>query len=137
MLISPQATILYVEDDANCREIMKLLLCKVMKFPGLTLLEDNSNFMEKIQALPAVPTVIFLDIQMKPYDGYEMLKMLRTDHRYERVPIIAMTANVMASDVETLKVAGFDGMIAKPIVRQVFPELLKQILTGQPVWFIS
>ncbi len=132
-----QPTILYVEDDANSREIMRLLLVKVMKFPGLTVLEDNSNFMEKVSAIQVVPTVIFLDIQMKPYDGYEMLRMLRCDHRYEHVPIIAMTANVMASDVEGLKAAGFNGMIGKPIQRQVFPDLLKQILTGQPVWFIA
>ena len=45
----------------------------------ITLLDDNTNFMDKVRDLPAVPDVIFLDIQMRPHDGYEMLKMLRGD----------------------------------------------------------
>ncbi len=74
---------------------------------------------------------------MRPYDGYELLKMLRSDSTYKEATIIAMTACVMATDVQALRAAGFNGLIGKPILRQVFPGLLKQILTGEPVWFVS
>jgi len=134
---SPQPVFLYVEDDAFSREIMKLMVVTVMKYPNMTILSDNQDFMDKVRALPAVPTVIFLDIQMKPHSGYDMLKMLRSDKQYDKSQVIAMTANVMASDLEELKAAGFNGLIGKPIMRQVFPDLLKQILDGQSVWFIA
>ena len=129
--------LLYVDDDANSREIVKLLIVKVMKIPDITVFEESQDFMEKVRALPAVPAVIFLDIQMHPHDGFAMLKMLRSDTAYDKTRIVAMTANVMATDVEALKAAGFNGLIGKPIVRQVFPDLLRQILAGQSVWFIS
>ena len=132
-----QSGILYVEDDANSREVMALLILRVLKLPDLAIIDDNNNFMDKVRALSTVPQVIFLDIQMMPHDGYAMLKMLRADPRYEKSNIIAMTANVMANDVEALKAAGFNGLIGKPILRQVFPELMRQILAGQPVWYIS
>ena len=48
-----------------------------------------------------------------------------------------MTASVMATDVQALRAAGSNGLIGKPILRQVFPSLVKQILTGEPVWFVS
>ena len=64
-------------------------------------------------------------------------RIRRREGPHHHIWIIAMTANVMASDVKALKASGFSGLIGKPIVRQVFPDLLKQILTGQPVWFIS
>lgn len=134
---SSPPTFLYVEDDQLCREIMLLLIVKVLGYSTLTIFENNANFMEQVHALPGVPDVIFLDIQMRPYDGYEMLKMLRNDPAYQRSKIIAMTASVMATDVEALKKAGFDGLIGKPIMRQVFPDLLKQILQGEAVWFVT
>jgi CheY-like chemotaxis protein len=130
-------TFLYVEDDELSREIMQLLVVKALGYPYLTLFESNVNFMEQVRALPRIPDVIFLDIQMYPYDGYEMLKMLRSDPAYQQCKIIAMTASVMATDVEALRTAGFDGLIGKPIMRQVFPDLLKRILQGEAVWFVS
>jgi CheY-like chemotaxis protein len=130
-------TFLYVEDDQLCREIMQLLIVKVLGYPKLIIFEESANFMERVRALPSIPDVIFLDIQVHPHDGYEMLKMLRSDPAYQNRKIIAMTASVMATDVEALKKAGFNGLIGKPIMRRVFPDLLKQILEGEDVWFVS
>jgi len=48
--------------------------------------------MDKVRALGAVPDVIFLDIQMRPHDGYEMLEMCAADEVYRGARIIAMTA---------------------------------------------
>jgi len=142
--VSPQSTptnsqpsFLYVDDDRLSREIMEMLVVKALGYPHLTTFEDNSNFMEQVRALPKVPNVIFLDIQMRPHSGFDMLKMLREDPAYKDTKIIAMTASVMATDVQALRKAGFDGLIGKPIMRRVFPDLLKQILTGESVWFIS
>lgn len=130
-------TILYVDDDGLSREVMKLLVVKAMGFPNLTMFEDSANFMEKMRELVHKPDVIFLDIQIFPHDGYEMLKMLRADEHFKDATVIAMTASVMATDVQALRTAGFDGLIGKPIMRQVFPSLLKQILAGEPVWFVT
>jgi CheY-like chemotaxis protein len=128
---------LYVEDDILSCEIMSMLLTKQLRYTNLTILSDNHNFMDKVRGMPCVPDVVFLDIQMHPYDGFEMLTMLRADPVYRPAKIIAMTASVMATDVQALRKAGFDGLIGKPIIRQVFPQLLQQILNGEPVWFIS
>lgn len=128
---------LYVEDDMMSREIMRLLIVQELGYPRLTIFDQNDNFMERVHALSEVPDVVFLDVQMQPHDGYEMLNMLRTDPVYAKCKIIAMTASVMATDVESFKKAGFDGLIGKPIMRNEFPGLLKQILTGESVWFVA
>lgn len=132
-----QPVILYVEDDMLSREVMRLLLQKELGYTEVTIIDDNQDFMNKVRALGRVPDVIFLDIQMRPYDGYEMLNMLRADADYHDCQIIAMTASVMATDVEALKKAGFSGLIGKPIMRHAFPEQFEQILAGKTVWFVS
>jgi len=132
-----QPLILYVEDDMLSREVMRLLLQRELGYTELMIIDDNHDFMDKVRALPRVPDVIFLDIQMRPHDGYEMLSMLRADEAYRDCQIVAMTASVMATDVEALKKAGFNGLIGKPIMRQAFPDQLHQILARKAVWFVS
>ena len=129
-------TFLYVEDDTLSREIMQLLM-EVLGYTDISILAENDNFMDRVQALPHVPDVAFLDIQMRPHDGYEMLQMLRDDPSYKGCTVIAMTASVMATDVDALRKAGFDGLIGKPIMRNVFPKLVQQILAGESVWYVS
>ena len=130
---------LYVEDDPMSRQVLQILLTKVMAYDksDLSLFEDSVNFMERLQALPTLPDVIFLDVHMEPHDGFAMLKMLREDPAYCNVPVVAVTAGVMASDIERLKETGFSGMIGKPIRTRIFPSLVQRILEGDTVWFAT
>lgn len=127
---------LYVEDDPMSREVMQLLMSNIVQRP-ITIFEDSTDFLERFKALPQMPNVIFLDIHMLPHDGYEILQMVRSVEGGETITIIAMTASVMALDVEQLRRAGFDGLVGKPIRNRIFPELLEKILNKEPVWFVS
>jgi CheY-like chemotaxis protein len=129
--------ILYVDDDPMSRDVLQILFHKVMGIPDLYLLPNSENFSEQVAALPRVPDVVFLDIQVRPLNGYEMLAYLRQQPAYANTPIIALTANVMASDVDQMKAAGFSGLIAKPITNRLFPLLFKKILAGESIWYIS
>lgn len=128
---------LYVEDDTFSRQVVNMLITRVLGYSDITIFEDSQNFMTRMSQLTRKPDVIFVDIQMSPHDGYAVLKMLRDDERYATATIIAMTANVMATDIEKLKKTGFDGLIGKPIDRKLFPELVTKILSGESVWFVT
>jgi CheY-like chemotaxis protein len=132
-----EPSFLYVDDDALSRDVMKILLERIMGFSKVTYFENSHSFMSKIRALPEQPTVIFLDIKMRPHDGFELLTGLRNDPHYQSTKIVALTANVMANDVDKMKQAGFSGLISKPIVHRIFPELVGKVLDGEPVWYIS
>lgn len=127
---------LYVEDDMASRQVVKVLITRVMKHEHLHIFENSADFMTRIHALNSKPTLIFLDIQMRPHDGYEVLSMLRRDPNFAHTTIIAMTANVMSSDVDQLKAAGFNGLIGKPIDNTIFPQLVSRILSGEAIWFL-
>ncbi|GAB5492866.1 MAG: response regulator [Phototrophicaceae bacterium] len=129
--------ILYVEDDEENREIMRLLVEAVMGFEGLTIFEDSHNFRERLEALNPQPDIILLDIHVPPYDGFEMLKMIREHSRFKNTPVAALTASVMNEEVNQLKTAGFDGVIAKPLDMDTFPTVLTRITQGETVWDIA
>ena len=131
-----QPAFLYVEDDALSRRIIDVMLRQVMGFSNTTIFDNSLNFLDRLHGLPTIPDVIFLDVQIRPHDGYEVLNLLRQDSAYRDVPVIAMTANVMSHVVEHLKKAGFSGLIGKPILKEVFPQLVKNILNGEAVWYV-
>jgi two-component system cell cycle response regulator DivK len=56
-----------------------------------------------------------MDINMPDVDGYTLTEQIRSLPGFERVPILALTANVMRGDKEKTLEAGCDGYIQKPI----------------------
>lgn len=129
-------TFLYVEDDALSREVMELIITKVMQFDNFTSFPDSKDFEARLEALAYVPNVIFLDIHLQPLDGYQLLKILRNNPKYRAAKIIAITASLMSFDISQLQKAGFDGLIGKPIMQDVFPDILTRLLAGETVWHI-
>jgi CheY-like chemotaxis protein len=128
--------VLYVEDEPMSRMVMSILLTKKLGLEDVTIFSDSSNFLERVKKLPQTPDVVFLDIHVPPYDGFQMLSMLRALPEYENVRVIALTASVMNEEVQELKEAGFDGGIAKPIDQSIFDTLLQRIMNGDEVWSI-
>ncbi|MBF0265853.1 MAG: response regulator [Gammaproteobacteria bacterium] len=59
--------------------------------------------------------IVLMDIQMPVMDGYEATTKIRQNDRFTQLPIIAMTANAMASDREHTAAVGMNHHISKPI----------------------
>ena len=135
--MTPQEpAILYVEDDPQSRKLMSMLLKGRMKLPHVTILEDSQDFLTHVEALDPKPDVILLDIHMKPYNGFEMISMLRELSWANDKPIVALTASVMNEEVQRLRSIGFNGCLAKPIDLETFPDTLQRILSGEIIWRI-
>lgn len=128
--------VLYVEDDDLSCEIMRLLLEGEMQLQHVTIFQDSSDFLERLQALNPQPDVILLDIHMRPYTGFDLLIMLRSQEAYRNVPVIALTASVMNEEVQQLRTAGFSSVIAKPIDQDFFAAMLHRILQGEQIWHV-
>jgi two-component system cell cycle response regulator DivK len=106
-----KATILYVEDNPDNRTLVRRILLSedyamleaVNAFDALNILKDNR------------PDLILMDINMPDMDGYTLTAKIRALPGFERIPILALTANVMRGDKEKTLEAGCDGYIQKPL----------------------
>lgn len=108
---SNRGTILYVEDNPDNR----LLMRRVLAAEGYTVHEapTAAKALETLQSLH--PDLILMDINMPDVDGYTLTAKIRSLSHIGKIPIIALTANVMKGDRERSIAAGCDGYIQKPI----------------------
>ncbi|MEO1288910.1 MAG: response regulator [Chloroflexota bacterium] len=128
--------ILYVEDDANSRQVFKMAEQMIPNLFYTTIFADSVDFENRIQQLDHTPDLIFLDIHVPPHSGFDMLEMIRQNPDFDNVPVAALTASVMNDEVEMLKHAGFQGVLGKPIDLDILPEVIEQLIDGVPIWHI-
>ena len=110
-------SVLLAEDNDLNAEITTMLLEK--EGMVVTRAADGEQVVEKFKNAPAEAfAVILMDIMMPKLDGYAAARAIRTlegraDGR--TIPIIALSANVFAEDIEASKAAGMDAHLSKPL----------------------
>jgi len=103
--------ILLVEDN----EINQELALELLTAQGIRVKVAN-NGTEAIAILDEQSfDGVLMDCQMPVMDGYEATRKIRQQERHKDLPILAMTANVMAGDREKVLAVGMNDHIAKPI----------------------
>lgn len=120
--------ILLVEDNELNREIAT----EIIGMTGVTIdsAENGKVAVEKVMEAPEKwYDLIFMDIQMPIMNGYEATAAIRAlAGSRGKVPIIAMTANAFAEDVQLAKNTGMNEHIAKPLDLNKLNDVLKQRL---------
>lgn len=107
---------LMVEDNESNADIVR----EILEMAGLEIVQAW-NGREAIEMMAAAEdwyyNIIFMDIQMPVMDGYEAVKAIRGMERQyaKEVPILAMSANAFADDVQASLAAGMNEHISKPI----------------------
>ncbi|TLS76698.1 response regulator [Mariprofundus erugo] len=118
------ARILVVEDN----EINQCLLEDVLSHAGMKVVVVN-NGQEALDALSAQAfDGVLMDCQMPVMDGFTATRHIRNQARFDKLPVIAITANAMAGDKEKVLLAGMNDHISKPFnINQMFVTMSKWI----------
>lgn len=111
--VAPDAKVLVVDDNDMNRMVAKKLLRGTKA--KVETVGSGKECLEKTAG--ETYHVIFMDHMMPDMDGEETLKALRAQTKgfCQKVPVVALTANVMANADQIYQEMGFDGYLAKPI----------------------
>jgi two-component system cell cycle response regulator DivK len=118
--------ILYIEDDLHNRVLVR----RVLEAAGFAIIEAENGPVGLQLAQEQTPDLILIDINLPKMDGYEVTRRLKELKSLARIPIVAMTANVMKGDREKTLDAGCDGYIQKPIDVDLLPEQINRFLAS-------
>ena len=75
-----------------------------------------------------IPDIIIIDIRMPVMDGFEFLKLIKSDKRLKHIPVIAYSASVMKSQKEKISHSDFAGFLIKPVqIIELYLELMNNL----------
>ncbi|MGH7392012.1 MAG: response regulator [Candidatus Rokuibacteriota bacterium] len=116
--------ILLVEDSADAREALQLLL--ELDGHAVAVAADGPEALAR--AVEIEPEVALIDIGLPVLDGYEVARRLRATPHGSKMRLIALTGYGQPEDRARVQEAGFDGHLIKP----VDPDALSRHLGASP-----
>jgi len=117
-------TILITDDDM--RNIFALSSALQVYDIKIVIAANGREAIERLEDTPQIDLVL-MDIMMPEMDGYEAMKIIRSNKEHKKLPIIALTAKAMKNDREKCIEAGANDYIAKPVD-------IDQLLSMLRVW---
>ena len=116
--------VLVVDDNANNLMLEKDLL----DVAGFEVFVAENAFSAIVIARKEKPDIIILDVRLPDMRGPEAARILRQDKETRDIPIIFVTASVMAEGREEIKAIPNSGFIGKPINTRTFAKEISQFI---------
>ncbi|MCC7130246.1 MAG: response regulator [Anaerolineae bacterium] len=127
-------TVLVVEDNVS----NFVLIARLLGYMGVHCEWKTSGYevVEYADSLPRLD-LILLDIRLPYEDGFGALRKIRSSSSLKNTRVVAVTAEASADQLRKEREASFDGFIGKPLNPDRFPDQVRRILAGEPVWELS
>jgi CheY-like chemotaxis protein len=117
--------VLYVEDKIPNVELMRAIISDLSntRFIDAQTVADGLRIARSLK-----PDLVITDIHLPDGKGFDILHGLRGDERTSHIPVIALTADAMPSNMNSMKQAGFDHILTKPLRIPDLMEILRATL---------
>ncbi len=138
--IAKAITILYADDDAEDRMLVKDAWAENRLANELHFVEDGEELMDYLRrrgnythlADQPLPGMILLDLNMPRKDGREALQEIKADPRLRSIPVVVLTTSKAEEDILRAYDLGVNSFILKPVT---FQSLVDLTLTLSKYWF--
>lgn len=117
-------TVLVVDDSLTVRRVSERLLER--NGYAAVLARDGLDALEKLQSI--LPAAILLDIEMPRMDGFELLRTLRSDSRWQQVPVVMITSRTASKHHDHAVQLGANAYLGKPYQETELLAWLKQTI---------
>ena len=124
-------SVLVVEDNVS----NFVLMARMLGYLGIHCEWKTSGY-EVVEFADSLPKLdlILMDIRLPYEDGYSALRKIHKSEKLRKIPVVAITAEADLEQIEKAKAAGFNGFLGKPLNLDRFPDQIRKILSGNPVW---
>lgn len=128
------AHVLVVEDNVP----NFVLIARMLAYMGVQRCEWKTSGWQVVEFADTLPRIdlILMDIRLPYEDGFQALEKVRSNPRLKDTLVVAVTAEASVEQMRRAKEAGFDGFLGKPLDPDRFPDQVRRVLSGEPVWEI-
>ncbi len=127
--VAPEAHVLVVDDN-----LMNLTVAEALLENYRIKVSKATSGREALEMIKSMDyDFIFMDHMMPEMDGIETLHQIRkkSGNYYQKVPVIALTANAIAGMREKFLLEGFTDFLEKPIERSVLERVLRRNISAE------
>ena len=109
--------ILVVEDQP----LNQALISEILDIEGylVNIIADGQTMLDMIHSpsvtFESLPQLILMDIQLPHVDGFELIRQIKAEPTWQKIPVIALTAMAMPGDRDRCLQAGADDYLSKPL----------------------
>jgi CheY-like chemotaxis protein len=122
--------LLVAEDNPTNQQVARELLTS--EGAHVEIAGDGATAVRMLKRADFTVDAVLMDVQMPVMDGFTATGVIRTELGRTELPIIAMTANAMASDRQACLAAGMDDHVGKPFdLDHLVDVLLKHVRPGR------
>ncbi|MFN8347955.1 MAG: response regulator [Spirosomataceae bacterium] len=125
-----KVNIFYVDDDADDRLLFEAALSEINDDAKLTVMEDSDELLHILENPPPTPNLIFVDLNMPRKNGYQVLKEIKSNHSFKRLPVLILTTSAEKTIMEKARSLGADAFITKPSNFNSLKSILRKCLTA-------
>ena len=130
----PNKKILVAEDNDINQKVIKGLF--VQTGIELTFVDDGQEAVDLVHK-NIYFDLILMDINMPNMNGYEATREIRKSSKYNKLPILALTGDVMDDAVSKVMASGMQGYISKPIIVDIFYKKIYDILSNNDKYLVD
>ncbi len=124
----PSRRILIVEDEEANIAVVRNILEIMLDQDDVLVARDGHEGIK--MAYEYDPKSLLMDLSLPKLDGWEVARSLKSNPRFKKVPILALTAHAMVGDREKALAAGCDDYYAKPIEVDEFIRFMRPYLAA-------
>ena len=133
-MLSPlPVTIVIVEDDPGHARLIERSLRRAHITNDVVILRDGQEALDylfpepTVSELPALPSLVLLDLRLPQVDGYTVLARMKRDERTQHIPVIILTTVDVPEEIERCYALGCNVYITKPVEETRFIEAIRQL----------
>lgn len=119
--------IVVVDDDPEILKLITMLLRRIGA--------DSKTFYDGRDALEYLaketPDLIVLDLMMPEIDGFDILRKLRRQPRFNHVPVLILSAKADAGSIREGLEQGADGYVTKPYIANTLIDRIRLLLDSE------
>jgi len=127
MMSDGKQKILIVEDEADMVNALKIRL----EATGYEVVVASNGQEGLSKARREKPDLIILDVMLPKMDGLTVCRMLKFDEKFQKTPIMMLTAKSQKKDVQQGKEMGADAYMTKPFKSEELLETIEGLLKGK------
>lgn len=128
------AHVLVVEDNVP----NFVLIARLLAYTGVQRCEWKTSGWQVVEFADTLPRIdlILMDIRLPYEDGFQALEKVRSSEHLKDTLVVAVTAEASVEQMKRAQECGFDGFLGKPLDPDRFPDQIRRVLRGEPVWEI-